>query len=161
MARIHTIGHSTHPIERFLELLRQHEIAVLVDVRSVPYSKWAPQFQKEKLSRSLESEGIEYVYLGRELGGRPEGQEFHDAEGHVDYELRSGAADFRAGIDELLRVAEARPTAILCAEENPARCHRRLLITPALRLRGVEVLDVRGDGSIESKRVAPQPGLFD
>lgn len=143
---VHTIGHSNHSIERFIALLRGHGINTLVDVRSRPYSKWAPQFQKSFLSRSLTAEGIAYVFLGDELGGRPEGREFYDAEGHVDYERRAQALDFQTGIDHLVEIARTASTAMMCAEEDPTGCHRRLLVTPALERKGIVVLHVRGDG---------------
>lgn len=161
---IHTIGHSNHPIERFIALLRQHGIATLVDVRSRPYSRWAPQFQKEALSRSLAAVPLAYVFLGQELGGRPEGAEFYDAEGHVDYERRAGAAEFRAGIDRLVAIAR-QGSAIMCAEEDPIRCHRRLLVTPALQRSGVTVEHIRGDGRVQTENELggrkPQLRLFE
>ena len=146
---VHTIGHSNHSIERFIDLLRQHGIATLVDVRSRPYSRWAPQFQKNALARSLTAGGITYVFLGQALGGRPEGEEFYDAEGHVDYEHRARARDFRGGIDELVGFACQATTAILCAEEDPSQCHRRLLVTPALQQKDATVLHIRGDGRVQ------------
>ncbi len=157
MIVVHTIGHSNHPLDRFIELLRQHRIALLADVRSRPTSRWAPHFQKGLLATSLAVEGLEYVFLGRELGGRPEGDEFYDAEGKLDCERRARAFDFRAGIDQLIDLAGGRQTAILCAEEEPARCHRRLLITPALRDRGITVVHIRGDGSLEPDDAAGEP----
>ena len=71
MTALFTIGHSNHPVERFPELLRRHEIAAVADVRSRPYSRFVPHFSKERLHRILEEEGIGYLYLGRELGGKP------------------------------------------------------------------------------------------
>lgn len=146
---VHTIGHSNHPIERFIALLREHGIDTLVDVRSRPYSRWAPQFQKLALARSLTAEGIAYVYLGDALGGRPEGREFYDAEGRLDGQRRALAHDFRIGIDRLVEVARRGSTAMLCAEEDPTRCHRRLLVTPALQGRSVAVQHIRGDGRVQ------------
>src|SRR5262245_12323910 len=99
MTTLFTVGHSSHAIEHFLGLLRRHDIATLADVRSRPYSKWAPQFRKEALARTLGAAGIEYVFLGRELGGRPDGAEFYSPDGKVDYARRAAAADFQSGID--------------------------------------------------------------
>lgn len=162
---VHTIGHSNHLIERFIALLREHGIETLVDVRSRPYSRWAPQFQKSRLSRSLTAASIAYVFLGDELGGRPEGREFYDAEGHVDYGRRAQAPDFQASVGRLIDVANQGPTAILCAEEDPGRCHRRLLVTPALQQRGLTVRHIRGDGRVQSdeefRGQTPQLHLFE
>ena len=149
MSSIFTIGHSRHAGEHFVSLLRAHEIARLVDVRSHPASKWAPHFGKTALTQLLLAQRIEYVFLGRELGGRPEGAAFYRADGTVDYERRGAAEDFRAGLDQLVELARDRRTAILCAEEDPAHCHRRLLVAPELQRRGVAVVHIRGDGHLE------------
>jgi uncharacterized protein (DUF488 family) len=149
MTTVHTIGHSNHPIERFIALLHRHGVAALVDVRSRPYSRWAPQFQKIALARSLADERIAYVFLGSELGGRPDGKEFYDVDGRVDYERRTGAREFQVGVDRLVEIARDASVAILCAEEDPDRCHRRLLVTPALQRKDVTVLHIRGDGRVQ------------
>ncbi len=81
--RVFTVGHSNHDEQAFLNLLRQHEIDVVADVRSQPYSKYASQFNAEQIKRALAAAGVEYVFLGKELGGRPDGDEFYDDEGHV------------------------------------------------------------------------------
>jgi uncharacterized protein (DUF488 family) len=155
IAPIHTIGHSSHRLERFVELLSQHAIGTLADVRSHPYSRWAPQFTKAALSGELLAAGIEYVYLGRELGGRPDGG--------ASYAQRSLAPEFLAGIERLLALARRASVAVLCAEEDPSSCHRRRLVTPALIVRGVEVRHIRADGRVQTERdiaSGEQLGLF-
>lgn len=155
MTTLYTIGHSRHSADRFAALLREHEILRLVDVRSHPASKWAPHFAKVALARVLGTHAIEYVFLGRELGGRPEGAEFYGAGGAVDYVRRAEAPEFKAGIDRLIELAHERRTAVLCAEEDPARCHRRLLVTPAVERAGVAVVHIRGDGRLEADEGPP------
>lgn len=159
---IATIGHSRHAFEYFLALLSDHHIATLVDVRSTPYSKWAPQFSQRPLHSGLDGRGLAYVFLGRELGGRPEGAEFYGAGGRLDYARRALAPDFRAGLDRLHALARDATTAILCAEEDPVNCHRSLLIAPALRERGIAVTHIRGDGRVERDEESRgcQPSLF-
>jgi uncharacterized protein (DUF488 family) len=154
---IHTIGHSGHALELFVDLLRQHGIAALVDVRSHPTSRRAPQFQKEPFARFLAAAGLEYVYLGRELGGRPTGAEYYAADGQVDYARRAEALDFRLGVDQLVQLAGQRSVAIMCAEEDPLRCHRRRLVAPALEQHGVAVLHIRGDGRLQSEEELREP----
>ncbi|HTE54574.1 MAG TPA: DUF488 domain-containing protein [Kofleriaceae bacterium] len=149
MTAIYTIGHSGHPAPYLVDLLRGQSIETLVDVRSRPYSKWAPQFRKEVLAQTLRAERIDYVFLGRELGGRPEGAEYLGPDGKLDPARRALALDFLAGIDQLITLAAAAPTAILCAEEDPDGCHRRRLIAPVLRQRDIAVLHIRGDGRLE------------
>ena len=162
---VHTIGHSKHPIEVFIGLLRRHGVATLVDVRSRPHSRWAPQFKKSALESSLAAAGIEYVFLGQDLGGRPDGAEYYDPEGHVDYRRLASSPRFRAGVDRLAGIARQSATAIMCAEEDPNQCHRRLLIAPVLRRRDVTVLHIRGDGRVQSEDdlgdVAAQLPLFE
>jgi uncharacterized protein (DUF488 family) len=164
MTTIYSIGHSRHAAEHFVALLREQEIALLVDVRSHPASKWAPQFGKAALAQTLANHAIEYVFLGRELGGRPDGAEYYRSDGSVDYERRAQAPDFNAGVERLVTLARERRTAFMCAEEDPARCHRRLLVTPALKRASITVVHVRGDGRLEPEDAtppsSPQLGLF-
>ena len=143
-----TVGHSTHPVDTLVELLRGPRIEVLADVRSAPYSRHNPQFRKEKLRASVEQAGLRYVWLGTELGGRPPEPEFYDAKGHARYDLVAETERFQAGLGRLLTGAAAYRVAIMCSEEDPARCHRRLLVTRALVARGVEVRHLRGDGTM-------------
>jgi uncharacterized protein (DUF488 family) len=164
MTTIYSIGHSRHPADDFLALLRAQEIALLVDVRSHPASKWAPQFGKAALAQTLANHAIEYLFLGRELGGRPDGAEYYGSGGAVDHDRRAQAPDFKAGIERLVALARERRTAIMCAEEDPARCHRRLLVGPALERGGITVVHLRGDGRLEPEDAATPPsaqlGLF-
>ena len=164
MTTIYTIGHSRHGAEHFAALLRAHQIALLADVRSHPASKWAPQFGKAALARMLGAHAIETVFLGRELGGRPAGAEYYGPEGVLDTARRAEAPDFVAGLARLVELTGAHKTVILCAEEDPARCHRRLLVTPALRRAGLAVVHIRGDGRLEPDDAgttsSSQLGLF-
>jgi uncharacterized protein (DUF488 family) len=143
-----TVGHSTHPVDELIELLRAEQIDVLADVRSQPYSRYNPQFRRENLKGSLEDGGIRYVFLGAELGGRPPEPEFRDGRGHIRYDLVRASERFRGGLERLLGGAASYRVAIMCSEEDPVRCHRRLLITPALVELEVEVRHIRGDGRV-------------
>jgi uncharacterized protein (DUF488 family) len=146
---IYTIGHSNHPIERLLELLAQTGIEVVADVRSSPASRYAPQFGRAALERSLSAAGIRYRFLGRELGGRPPGDEFYDADGRVNYAVVAASAPFVRGIECLAEWATPRRGALLCSEEDPRTCHRRLLVGRVLAERGWAVEHIRGDGTVE------------
>jgi uncharacterized protein (DUF488 family) len=161
---IYTIGHSNHSLDGLVTLLSRHGITRLVDVRSHPYSRWVPHFRKRPLAQGIIGAGIDYLFLGDSLGGRPAGDEFYRADGTVDYASRARAVDFQAGIEQLLVVASDRLTAIMCAEEDPARCHRRGLITPVLLERGLEVVHIRGDArlqpEVEERAPHGQLGLF-
>ena len=120
---------------------------MIAEVRSYPYSNYSPQFDRETLKAALEKEGIKYVDLGKELGGRPEGAEFYDADGHVRYDRVATAGFFTAGVERLEEGAERFAVALLCSEEDPAVCHRALLVGRVLRERGCEVEHIRGDGT--------------
>lgn len=148
-ARLYSIGHSNHPIDRFLRLLEQHCIDALVDVRSMPYSRFSPHFGIHALRKVIAEAGRAYLFLGKELGGRPEGNEYYDDEGHVLYGRRAEAPEFCAGLDQLAAEAGSRRVAMMCSEENPEGCHRRLLVARALAPRGIMVEHIRGDGRLQ------------
>lgn len=169
--RLFSIGHSNHPLETFLYLLRQHRIEVLVDARSHPRSRFAPHFNKASLERAVVGAGIEYVYLGNELGGRPKGEEFYDAGGYVLYRRLAESPLFLDGIKRLESIVADHRAALMCAEENPSGCHRRLLVGRVLAKRGVRLEHIRGDGRIQTeaeldteekdRRLKGQTALFD
>ena len=98
---VYSIGHSNHTIERLLELLEQHGIEVVADVRTAPFSRYSSQFNKDALASSLKRHEVGYVFLGRELGGRPDGDEYYDEEGHVRYDRLSQSELFRSGLERL------------------------------------------------------------
>jgi uncharacterized protein (DUF488 family) len=145
-----TVGHSSHPLEHFLGLLGEQHIEVLLDVRSSPYSRFAPQFNREALKATLADAAIKYGFLGRELGGRPEADEYYDEDGHVLYGRVAQSQLFMSGIERLERGLGDYRLAIMCSEEDPTHCHRRLLVTRVLHDRGVEVVHLRGDGRLQS-----------
>ena len=146
---IFTIGHSNHPIEKFLGLLRQHSIHILVDSRSHPYSKFVPHFDREPLSSYLEPCGVRYLYLGDELGGRPPEPEYYDTEGRVLYYRVAASDRFRSGIARLLKGSRDFRIAVLCSEEDPTCCHRRLLVSKVLTENGISVQHIRGSGVVQ------------
>lgn len=157
-----TIGHSNHSAEKLVGLLKGHGIEVLVDTRSRPYSRYAPHFNARAIEASLLGDGIGYLFLGRELGGWPEGQDFYDVEGRVDYALVERSGPFLDGISRLEKEIRALTVALLCSEENPAGCHRRLLVGRVLGERGIVVRHIRGDGRVqtEGEESGVQPVLF-
>jgi uncharacterized protein (DUF488 family) len=164
--QIFTIGHSNHSSDHFLTLLKSHKIDVIVDTRTHPYSNHTPQFDEPSLKACLENSGFRYLYLGNQLGGRPADRSFYDSQGHVLYAKISYCDDFRQAISRLEKGLQRYRIALLCAEENPAHCHRRLLITRVLTSEGVSVGHIRGDNSLQSeeeflKKVQPQVNLFD
>jgi uncharacterized protein (DUF488 family) len=146
---VFTIGHSNHALETLLRLLQQHDVGTLVDVRTAPYSRYAPHFNEARLKSALLAAGVAYVFLGDRLGGRPSAPELYDQHGRVDYEKLAATPTFRAGIEAVLARAAAARLALLCGEEDPVGCHRRLLIGRALAAHGVTVVHIRGDGRLQ------------
>ncbi len=147
-----TIGHSNHPIEKFLGLLRQHGVEVLVDARSQPFSRFSPQFSRKALERAVTEASIRYLFMGDLLGGRPEARECYAADGKVDYDRVEAQEFYQRGIARLLDGIARFRVCILCAEEDPSHCHRRLLVTRTLVRRGVEVQHIRNNGGTEDER---------
>jgi uncharacterized protein (DUF488 family) len=148
---IFTIGHSNHELDRFLELLRSKHIDVLVDIRSNPYSKFAPQFNKDDLKKAALTAGIKYLFLGKELGGKPKNPGFYDSEGFVLYSRIAESPLFLQGIERLMNGIRNYRVTLMCSEENPAHCHRRLLVGRVLSEKGVQIQHIRGDAKIQSE----------
>ena len=151
---VYTVGHSNHEADAFVDLLGQHGIELVVDVRSTPYSRYVPQANRENLARTLESAGIAYRWMGGPLGGKPEG-----TSGDYD-ELRASPA-FRQGVDSLLDLAADSRTAIMCSEGDHRQCHRHKLITPALLDHSARVLHIQREGNLVDESQEPrQLALF-
>ena len=144
-----TIGHSNHPLDTLIALLQRHHVTALADVRSAPYSRFNPQFNRESLTGSLKRVGIEYVYLGQALGGRSEDPACYE-DGRVRYDRVAGTETFRHGLDRVVQGAAEHNIALLCAEREPLECHRTLLVARALDERGMEVAHIHADGELES-----------
>jgi uncharacterized protein (DUF488 family) len=157
--KILTICHSTHEIDRFLRLIRSHRVQAVADVRRYPMSRRHPQFNTASLAEALRAAGIDYSSLADELGGRrrPRAGSPNTAwrmEGFRGYADHMGGPAFAAGIDRLQASAATARTAVLCAEEDWRRCHRRL-IADALLVGGWSVVHIRGDGSLERHELTP------
>ena len=144
--QIWSVGHSNHSIERFLQVLVDVEIECVVDVRSQPYSKYTPHFNGAPLESSLVKAGIDYVFMGDSLGGRPPEPFMYDDEGHALYGEMAKSERLLGGLEKLLLISSSRRTVMMCSEESPADCHRRLLIARVLA-EGVEIVHLRADGS--------------
>ena len=140
-------------METWLALARRHGIEVVVDTRSSPYSKYVPQFDTELIQRSVEDGGLRYLFLGAELGGRPANPAYYDASGRVVYGRLRDDSRFKTAIARLETGIERYRVALLCGEEDPAHCHRRLLIGRVLTERGHTMLHIRGDGRVESDAI--------
>jgi len=150
---IFSIGHGTRPINELLDLLKKYDIAWLADVRTIPYSKFNPQYNRESLHRSLKNAGIHYIYLGDSLGGRPMDPSCHDINGRVDYHLVRQQDFFQKGI-ERVRVAYKKDlkVALLCSERSPEKCHRSKLIGQALQDINISVQHIDEQGELKDQK---------
>jgi uncharacterized protein (DUF488 family) len=135
---IKTIGHSNHPIERFVDLLKAGGVEALVDVRSTPYSRRFPQFGRERLAHSLSAAGILYRYEGAALGGKP-----RDGAGYDDLAARP---EFKDALDRLITGSADTTLCLMCAEKEPLDCHRTVLVSRRLAERGAEIEHLLADG---------------
>jgi uncharacterized protein (DUF488 family) len=148
LATLYTVGHSNHSIEKFINLLSANGITAIADVRSRPFSRRHPQFNKERLAAALAQQGIAYVFLGRELGARSEDSSCYE-NGKVQYGRLAATSGFKAGIERVLAGAEKFRVALMCAEKEPLDCHRTLLVSRALEDAGVSIAHILADGSVE------------
>jgi uncharacterized protein (DUF488 family) len=150
LATLYTVGHSNHSIDKFVGLLTTNSITAIADVRSQPFSKRYPQFNKERLAAVLAQQGIAYVFLGNELGARSEDPSCYE-NGKVQYGRLAATPAFKAGIARVLAGAEKFRVALMCAEKEPLDCHRTLLVSRALQSVGAEITHILADGSLESQ----------
>ncbi len=165
--RLYTIGHSTHTLDVFLDMLARHGVQVVADVRSQPYSR-LEYFNREPLKRALTTRGIRYVFLGRELGARREEQECY-LEGQAVYERVASLPAFQEGLARLLTGLAQYSVALLCAEREPLDCHRTILVCRMLRKNGISISHILADGTLEKhedlerrlvREMHVQPSLF-
>lgn len=150
---IFTIGHSTHEIDALVGLVQDIGVTAIADVRSIPASKFAPQFNRRPLRDSLRKAGIEYVFLGRELGARSSDPNCY-VDGRVQYARLAASSTFKEGILRLQKGAMTERISLLCTEQEPLDCHRTVLVSRVLSGKGLRMSHVHGDGSLESHEAA-------
>jgi uncharacterized protein (DUF488 family) len=152
---LYTIGHSNHPINHFIDLLAIHHIEVICDVRSAPYSRYNPQFNREPLRQALKQSEIGYVFLGKELGARTDDPACY-VDGKISYHRLSQTPVFQIGIARLEAGIDRYRVALLCAEKDPVMCHRSILICHQLRSSNFEIKHILDDGAVEQHRQLEQ-----
>jgi len=146
---IYSIGHGNKKIEDFINLLHQYEVEILIDVRSIPFSRFHSQFRQANLKSSLEVAGISYLFLGDELGGRPKNPDLY-VDGHVSYEAIKKTGLFKAGIEKVIDLTEQGiKVTLMCSESNPDDCHRKHLIADELTKNGIMVKHINKLGQLE------------
>lgn len=139
---IYTIGHSNINSESFISILKQFKIKSVIDIRSSPYSKFVPHFNRENIKKTFKENNIRYIFLGDYIGGKPKSKEYYK-EGKVDYDLIVKSKRYKKGIDKIIELNKNSDLVLMCREENPYNCHRHHLITQTLLKYGLEVTHIR------------------
>jgi hypothetical protein len=145
---LYTIGHSNHKIEDFINLLKRCGVTCVADVRTAPYSRYCPQFNKDALAAALETAGVAYIFMGKELGGRPGDPSCYE-NGCVDFQRLAEREEFKQGIECLVADVSKYSIALMCAEKDPLECHRTILIARYLKEHNIHIKHILEDGSIE------------
>jgi uncharacterized protein (DUF488 family) len=151
MYHLYTIGHSTHPAEIFINMLNMHSITAVCDVRSSPYSRFNPQYNRETIQKELKKYNIAYVFLGKELGPRRDDETCY-INGKVQYDRIAKTDLFLQGISRLKQGMKFYRIALMCAEKDPIACHRTILICRQFRAENISIHHIIEDGSLENNR---------
>ncbi|MBN1804885.1 MAG: DUF488 domain-containing protein [Sedimentisphaerales bacterium] len=170
MKELFTIGHSNHPLDRFIELLSTHRLSTIIDVRSCPYSKYSSHFNKEVLAIALQNANIDYIFMGRELGAQRSEDDCY-IEGQAKYDRIAHLSTFRHGLEIVLQEIERNRAALMCAESDPITCHRTILICRELKKTcpDLKITHILPDGTEEQQELSEkrlinlhklQPELF-
>jgi uncharacterized protein (DUF488 family) len=149
--RLFTVGHSNFELSQFVKLLKYWSVDLLIDVRSQPHSGRYPQFSQPGFQKTIECAGIGYLFLGEELGGRPDDLDAYRPDGIVDYRARRKSYAFQAGVERVWNELDRAACTLVCAEEDPLECHRFLMICPELVRMGVRPIHIRKDSRAESQ----------
>ena len=166
---IYSIGHSNHELDQFIGLLNQHQINAIADVRSVPYSRYNKQFNREFLSEKLKQKKIHYVFFGIELGARSEDPSCYDKD-QVVYSRLAEKPCFKDAITRLIEGAKKYKIALMCSEREPLDCHRTILVAEEIAKRGIKTNHILANGELEPHEQtlvrllnytnSPEPDMF-
>jgi uncharacterized protein (DUF488 family) len=144
-----SIGHSNHSLEDFIKLIQLHQVQLLVDVRSSPYCKYTTWFNKNELAKAVQENNIEYLYLGKGLGGYPSNPKYITLTGKIDYKKYAQSKEYLNALQFLIEEGIGKKVAIMCAEADPRQCHRHMLITRSLLEKDIEIAHILADGTLD------------
>ena len=147
---IHTVGHSNLSAEGLMGMLKRQGITQVIDVRSTPYSRYVPHFNRDNIRATLERNGTGYTHMGDALGGRPQDDRLYDRDGRANYELMAQEKTFQDRVRQVEEMTEDGHTLLMCTEADPLRCHRTLLVSQELASRGADIIHLMRDGQQES-----------
>lgn len=147
-----TIGHTDHSHERFIELLKMHNINYVLDVRSTPYSKFTDQFNREVIADVLKKNGISYTYMGKHFGARQEDKSLYTEDGYLDFEKTRQTDLFISGVNNVIKgINQGNNITLMCTEKDPFDCHRTIMVSRGFELAGIDVQHIHEDGHLESQ----------
>lgn len=150
MNDLYTIGHSLHPVKKFLELLKQHDINFVIDVRSTPYSKYASMYDRENISNELKNASISYAFMGKYFGARQDDMSLYTKDGYLDFQKVTNWDVFGKGMENVIRGMETNKIALMCLEKKPIDCHRAILVANAFYCKGYSVKHILENGKIQT-----------
>lgn len=151
---IYTIGHSKHSIKEFISLLKKYNINCIVDVRSTPYSKYSPQFNKETFAKTLKNNKITYIHMGEEFGARRSDKSLYFEDGILDFEKTKRDITFKRGVKRIKTGLEkGYKIAFMCTEQDPIECHRCILVGKGIQdILKINIKNILPDGGFYSQR---------
>lgn len=153
MSNLFTVGHSQHTPNYFVSLLRKFDINYLLDVRSIPYSKYAEQFNKENLSAFLRKEEITYSFMGNFFGARPTELSLYSDVGYLDFEKVAESERFHKGVKSVkLGIERGNRIALMCTEKDPIDCHRAIMVARAFSKEGITVNHILSNGDVQPQK---------
>jgi uncharacterized protein (DUF488 family) len=150
---LYTIGYSHFSLSEFINVLKMHNVNAISDVRSVPYSKYKPDFNKNVLERELKEQGIEYVFMGDYCGAKIKDPNCYVGQ-RVDYSLVANSDVFKIGIQRIIKGLEKFSIALMCAEKDPIRCHRMILVSKNIKIEHSDIFHIGSKGYLEENLFA-------
>ena len=152
MSELFTIGYSSFALNKFISVLERYSIQVVVDVRSQPYSAYYSNYNKENIKSTLRQKKIHYRNYSIEFGARQTDKRYFSNEGYLDFELFAESPNFKQGFDKIKNsVEQGYSIALMCAEKNPAICHRSIMVSRAFYNNGFSINHILADGCIEGQ----------
>lgn len=153
MGKLYTVGHSNHSLEHFRQMLVDNEVNYVMDVRSVPRSRFVPQFNEKRLSEYLKTFDITYCNMGEYFGARQAHPNFYNERGYFDFERFRASDIFKTGLENVLKGLEEYNIALMCTEKNPLDCHRAVMVGRGFELAGVKVEHIFSDSTVISQDI--------
>lgn len=148
-----SIGHSQHQVNYFINLLKSHGVNYILDVRSTPYSQFAAIYNRENIRPTLQSNGIEYAFMGDYFGARPTDPSLYSAKGYLDFEKVVNSSKFKKGFDNVIKgIKQGYRIAFMCTEKDPIECHRAILVTNTFYKEGYSIEHIMPDNTIQTQQ---------